>query len=796
MITFVALRHKEKTNESDINDYITKCLDSCDEECYPFFLHSLIVLEHTKKVFSGSSDQSDASESSSGSSNATISKYFENNSITRMIVIERPRTSVQLYVAQGMGNKYHFASPTVEVPSLYNLIKTLVNKDLKILFIPRTCKKYESESLQVNNDLLHRKIVQLSNANGMEGLIHTPKSNSDDRNSPSNNKRTNGTYISIGLQTMYSHQQHTSRYSMLAHSRPHMTTVKDHPLCLRSNILNAYEIISDVLESTNVWKDQHPFSSKESTVMMDEAWFQRLDLRQELKDRVLLDDINVESYDLPLNNLFESCTIQQTGRLNFHRDPMNCPTMDWTLALHVPHSNKDDVCMSYLYYSRKCVGDYTARMGSLNSFMKKESSCKLAKLCLKSITETQGIFNYQATLFENDMSLDKLAETFEKSATHSCPDVATFTGIPCFKNGAAFDKMGYYSIFVNVFLSLHYLGIATDIDDSISLCIYFGLLCNGTSNLAATWNAISENVEFAVQWCEENNDSTRLFRLLIHLETYRRKKDGNKKTDIYGSCKLHRFQYANYGADIVNEADMVHCYVKDFLCQYGENGNLRQKDVYIQHSELYKSMSHVKGIGPLSFNQFWHSLCLCGVLPIKYISFSAIAPNSGPAKLIQTFYPNCRAPDECLKKMHEVKARISSFGMNKVTDFFLENMFCELYRMGNKSDIATKAMATDVRRDAFLSNDFHAALVNSSPTKNPDIYFKNPFNASYQHLFRVEKEDLIMRPSFLDNSITSSSTLRCKISYSSGDNESINVIWSGDYVRKSKVPASAWFISG
>jgi len=241
---------------------------------------------------------------------------------------------------------------------------------------------------------------------------------------------------------------------------------------------------------------------------------------------------------------------------------------------------------------------------------------------------------------------------------------------------------------------------------------------------------------------------------------------------------------------------MVHCYVKDFISHMSDNKKLKQKGINALHSELYQSLSHVKGIGPLSFNQFWHALCLCGVFPATYIQSSNIAPNSGPAKLIQTFYPSCSSTQLCLKKMQDVKRTITSFGLRKVTDFFLENMYCELWRLANKTNIVLKTTENEeARRDVFLSDCFHDCLLKSTPTKNPDIYYKNPFTDSYQHLFRIDKDhkDLIMRPCFLNNSNLSSSTLRCKISYST-DNDIVKVSWDGDYVRKCSDSPSNWFI--
>ena len=62
------------------------------------------------------------------------------------------------------------------------------------------------------------------------------------------------------------------------------------------------------------------------------------------------------------------------------------------------------------------------------------------------------------------------------------------------------------------------------------------------------------------------------------------------------------------------------------------------------------------------------------VLPTRYIHFSiTIAPNAGPAKLIQIVYPTGHSPDACLKKLHEVKGKnVSMMGLNKVTDFLLK----------------------------------------------------------------------------------------------------------------------------
>jgi hypothetical protein len=119
---------------------------------------------------------------------------------------------------------------------------------------------------------------------------------------------------------------------------------------------------------------------------------------------------------------------------------------------------------------------------------------------------------------------------------------------------------------------------------------------------------------------------------------------------------------------------------------------------------------------------------------------------------------------------------------------------CELTRLGNKSRLASKNMSNKERKDGFLSDEFVKALIESKPTKNPDIYYINPFTGEYQHVFRIIKKDLLMRLSFLDNDIRSSVVVNCSITNCETTGK-VDVSWSGDYVRRSKESPSSWFYS-
>jgi hypothetical protein len=120
-----------------------------------------------------------------------------------------------------------------------------------------------------------------------------------------------------------------------------------------------------------------------------------------------------------------------------------------------------------------------------------------------------GVYDYQGSLFEAEESFSSIALKLENDVNHSCRDIKEFSGLGCFKHGAAFDKMGYYSIFVNVFLSLFYNGIATTVNDAISLSMFFGLVCNGSSALAGVWSCIYENDEKVLKWLQKRDYNTK-----------------------------------------------------------------------------------------------------------------------------------------------------------------------------------------------------------------------------------------------------------------------------------------------
>ena len=326
-------------------------------------------------------------------------------------------------------------------------------------------------------------------------------------------------------------------------------------------------------------------------------------------------------------------------------------------------------------------------------------------------------------------------------------------------------------------------------DDSISLCMYFGLVCNGTSSLAVVWARLKREQDNALKYIRRKKYATRLFKVLVRLELGG---DPTKKDSIlHGNSKAPRFQYPNYGNDIVTNRKVIHSTIKKFLhYRLGTEGS--KMSVEKQHEELFRRVKTMKGVGPLSFNQLWHSLCISGLLPHHYIESSALSPTSGPAKLIRVFHPDVTTASNLLQILSGVRNEMSKLGFGKVTDFFLENMLCELWRITSSRKLRTASMTAQCLENILLNPSFQTYVKGSSVTRYPDLYFCSPFTGEYQHLFRVVEKTMYMRPSFLDNTVEGSVQLQCTVFY---DKDEVCMIeFKGDSLRRSGMTPAEMFI--
>jgi hypothetical protein len=168
---------------------------------------------------------------------------------------------------------------------------------------------------------------------------------------------------------------------MLPHSKPHVPTVKQHKFCIRKILLAGFQSTAGMLSNTKVCGGyDHPFIIDGKDNCHSKTYvLERQNLRAELAQQLLGDDIEKPCFVLSSDVMFESCSIQPTGALSFHQDVLNCPSMDSTFALHLPfHSSSK--CLSLLYYSRKCVGDFAVRMSNIQEVHEDISVCSLSAM--------------------------------------------------------------------------------------------------------------------------------------------------------------------------------------------------------------------------------------------------------------------------------------------------------------------------------------------------------------------------------------------------------------------------------
>jgi hypothetical protein len=215
---------------------------------------------------------------------------------------------------------------------------------------------------------------------------------------------------------------------MLPHSTPFVPTVNKYDTDLLLSITDAYLYSSQVVSNfnKNMGQSRTPFSMKGRRDITEVEHKICEGLRSQMYQAIFGGlKGKIEQIPFTTDEMFESCSVQETGVLHFHRDVLNCPVIDETVAVHV--SSQHDFgkkCVSFLFYTRKCVGDFARRKASIETYLlRNQKNCELTTLCLKSILEVKGIFNYQGSLFENTKSLTKIADSLINAPEYQCLEV-------------------------------------------------------------------------------------------------------------------------------------------------------------------------------------------------------------------------------------------------------------------------------------------------------------------------------------------------------------------------------------
>jgi hypothetical protein len=251
-----------------------------------------------------------------------------------MIAIEQPKLNAQLYICPGLRTKYHFSCPTALLPSLFNAIQGNNNGDLRLLFIPWSMALFNCNDLIVINDIAIPDSMINDDANKLYVAV-LETSTKTNAGSPGSQRKRSDFSCSIGLQTMYVHEQDRACYCMLPHSKPHVPSVCKYPSILIDSMLTTYECITQLIKK-DVIDDHDPFILLQSTHPNENEQRERLLLRADLVKHLCIEGSMVQQYATANDIMFKSCTVEPTGALGFHRDLMNCGILDKTIAFLVP----------------------------------------------------------------------------------------------------------------------------------------------------------------------------------------------------------------------------------------------------------------------------------------------------------------------------------------------------------------------------------------------------------------------------------------------------------------------------
>ena len=115
-----------------------------------------------------------------------------------------------------------------------------------------------------------------------------------------------------------------------------------------------------------------------------------------------------------------------------------------------------------LLYTRKIASTYALSVSIRNDYLISEHSCPLAKLVMRLLLTCKKPIDYQGFIFEREESFSNFAERMSGLPEH----VADVVPIKHFHTTASFDKIGFLSIVLHVFFSLHFHGVVKTEDDA------------------------------------------------------------------------------------------------------------------------------------------------------------------------------------------------------------------------------------------------------------------------------------------------------------------------------------------
>lgn len=800
-ILFVLTDKRLTSIESETNHHLdfialmNLCSTIVDEETCPFQDQSLLI-------FDRAANQSISDAAKIQSKNTEDIKYPASYSIAALVVMERSPSHWQLYLGRKFGSRDHMSIPTGLLPHIVrsiNLARSAQNLQHVIFtFISSavlTCALPEFE--------FYYALIEMSDISDllMETAIETTRTLAR-KNGPGErrkNKRGRTTQFSQGLQNAAAHSQYLARWSMVANAKP-IPSIKTNNGPTEEDKENLLLLHHLSIELCKKKLGISPFQIPDTcSKAYKEA---RSELRIDM-NRALDPSGKIErTHQFNQAETAEHITNKGNECLKNHHDKKNCPFLDTTLSLTTLHHidnllgdqitekeihkyfdvSRGMVAANLLGYTRSNAHHHSNQIATNRNALASENTDDLTRLCIRLLSETDIPVDYQGYLWENEESFDERASNLAKMFEDENPKwINTIRDIcgedrKILRSIACFEKLGFYSIFVHVLLSLHAHGYIKSKWDVRCLCYYFGLIQNGTSVLVAVWDDLIKNkrtyIPFLPSFRKEKGEKSLLILLnscerRIRLSLAMKKKSETSCQSVpslsakdHTDCKnkIGSNPFQRFGHGINSSLPIIDAIDEDFipLFEFIESVHLNKATkLQVKADLVLQRAQQISGVGAIRAMQFLHTCCLSQLLPVAaMLDHVLIADKSAPALMLRLFYGNdCN----CSSKFHELFQSLkTTFGFTKLTKFFLENMLCEMKRIAVHGKFNTEYL---------LSEKYYERVRSCKLTKNADLYFEDYSTGKFQHIFRVNDRQLEMRVSTITNDPGHSPITKVNINY-------------------------------
>jgi len=371
------------------------------------------------------------------------------------------------------------------------------------------------------------------------------------KNSPGgirkNSSRGNTVTFNQGLQTASAHSQYLGRWNMMTNGKP-IPSVKTLDISTEEEKRDSILLHHLSIELCKSKFGVSPFEIPDTFSLTYKRV--RSELRVAFYNSLDPSGIVQRNHQINLAEIAESITGKGNEGLIIHSDKLNCPVLDTTLSLTSLHTieellvedevtvgdihksfdvSKGLVAANILGYTRSAAHLYSQQAAYNIDAIASTKTDELTSLCIRLLSETGIAFDYQGYLWETEDSFDErathLAKILHNENSKWIDTVREICGSErkILRSSACFEKMGFYSIYLHVLLSMHVHGFIKSKWDVRCLGYFFGSIQNGTSVLVAVWDELMANKHCYLAFIPALHEKKRETCLLVLLNSCERR---------------------------------------------------------------------------------------------------------------------------------------------------------------------------------------------------------------------------------------------------------------------------------